>query len=263
MKKPKIGKDVLVGKNTVLECSGTICDGVQIGNNVILEGKISIGKNTRIDHGAIIRGNVSIGKDNILYPYCLVGAVPQHRDYSDTTVSDSITKLSGVVIGDKNVIREYVSVHMSVGKSRTKIGSGTYIMAYSHIAHDCAIHDNVTMVNANTLGGHCTIFRNANLGFGNNIHQFCKVGPYTMLGMGNNITKDVPPFALMNQNRFTKINRIGMDRMKIAKKDIDMVEKIYAAGKLNTRGKEWYAKEISKFTRISKRGMYMPQFKSK
>ena len=259
---PKIGKDVTIGANSVIKNRGRVGDHVTIGNNVILEGNVSIGDYTRIDHGVVIRGNVSIGRNNWIYPYCVIGMGPQH---TEAGLRDS-EKLGRIQIGDSNVIREFTTIHLPFANGgRTVMGSDCYIMTYSHIAHDCHVHDRVTMMNKSTLGGHCAVLERATIGFGNNIHQLCRVGQYSMLGMGNNITKDVPPFALINRNEFTKINRIGMERSGFEKDEIGRIESVYATGAWLEIGPSAAAADphmdmIREFTNASKRGVYKPVF---
>lgn len=261
MTDPRFGKCVEVGTNTTIDCRGSIGDHVKIGNNVILEGNITIGDGTRIDHGTVIRGKVTIGQNNWIYPYCMLGTGPQHLAHLETDVQDSVDRFSGIKIGDANVIREFVTVHLPINKKMTIVDSNCYIMSYSHVAHDCHVHDYVTMANKVTLGGHTVVFNNANLGFGNNVHPFCNIGMHAMIGMGNNITKDVLPFALINRNQFTKINRIGLQRFGMGEDEIGKIEATYTTGLWQRRkSTEWYAKEIAKFVRRSKRGIYEPLF---
>lgn len=231
-----------------------MADDVQIGDNVVLEGEITIGSGTRIDHGCIIRGNVSIGKNNWLYPYCVVGAGPQHKDYTDLYPACS----GHITIGDYNVIREFATIHRPTTIC-TSIGSYCYIMAYPHIAHDCAIRDYVIMATRITLGGHIHIHDYANIGQGTSIHPYCHIGKYTMVGMGSSIVKDVPPFALINRLKFTKINRVGLERNGISQDDMAGIDDYYRRG---MRGDKsiWYVREIELFMAGSTRKCFEPNF---
>ena len=284
MTEPTIGYNVSIGNGTVIECKGRIGDNVQIGNNVTLEGKLDIGNNTRIDHGSVIRGDVQIGSDNWIYPYCMIGGGPQHKNHLEKDIEDSVSRFCGISIGTGNIIREFSSVHLPTLENKTLIGSHCYMMTYTNVAHDCIIHDAVVMTNNTNLGGHVEIFDGVNLGYGNNVHQFCKIGIGSMLGMGNAITKDVLPFSLINRNTFVNINRIGMQRAGIKTKEIDNIESLYANGawqQLNSdpifslpkndismeygnnstqRTNPWYEKEIIKFVSVSTRDMYKPKF---
>ncbi len=246
-----------VGSNTTLGPDVRLADSACIGNNVILEGHVTIESGTRIDHGCIIRGTVTIGKNNWVYPYCVIGTDPQHREFVD---KNALADLHSISIGDNNVIREFATVHRPIKYERTSIGSGCYIMAYAHIAHDCIISNNVVMATRVTLGGHIEIRQYANIGQGTKIHQYCKIGRHAMVGMGNSITKDVLPFSLINQQRFTKINRVGMERNGVASDDVDSIQNMYRDKFPIQDAHTWYEAELISFMKESTRKYYPPKF---
>ena len=211
---------------------------------------IRIGEGTTIDDSAIVRGNVNIGNNNTIYPYVVVGTGPQHISHPESD--------GRIVINDNNIIREFTTVHAPTG-TLTSMGSGCYIMSYCHIAHDCIIHDNVIMATRVTLGGHVTIFQRAYMGQGSEVHPFCRIGSYAMIAMGCPVVKDVPPFALINRGRFTKINRIGLERAGISGADIDGIHDTYSGGFERNSNDTWYEKEIESFLREAK-STYRPDF---
>lgn len=244
-----------VGRNYSESGRVTLGDGVHIGDNVTLEGRITIGDGTRIDHGCVVRGDVEIGRGNWLYPHCVVGTGPQHRDHADSHPP----RAGRITIGDHNTIREFATIHRPTIRPVTAIGSHCYIMAYPHIAHDCVICDHAILTTRVTLGGHVHIGEYANIGQGTQIHPFCRVGRYAMVGQGSSITKDVPPFALMNRQRFTKTNRIGMERNRIPREDMDAIHRYYESG-ICADPDAWYVREIESFRRESKRDTFTPDF---
>lgn len=244
-----------VGRNYSESGRVTLGDGVHIGDNVTLEGRITIGDGTRIDHGCVVRGDVEIGRGNWLYPHCVVGTGPQHRDHADSHPP----RAGRITIGDHNTIREFATIHRPTIRPVTAIGSHCYIMAYPHIAHDCVICDHAILTTRVTLGGHVHIGEYANIGQGTQIHPFCRVGRYAMVGQGSSITKDVPPFALMNRQRFTKTNRIGMERNRIPREDMDAIHRYYESG-ICADPDAWYVREIEAFRRESKRDTFTPDF---
>lgn len=254
VRRPRIGHGTVIGERTRISPGCTIGDDVRIGDGVIMEGNVRVGNNTTIDHGVIIRGSTSIGRDNWIYPYCIIGTGPEHRAFTDSVPSGL-----RIDIGDRNIIREYSRMHLPTKSKKTALGSDCYVMACSHIAHDAVVHDNVTMADLTTLGGHVEVFDYANLGFSTIVHPFCKIGPYAMVGMNSSITKDVLPFALMNRQKFTKINAVGLGRAGIAEGDIEGIRRMYLEG-VPRSPKTWYEKEARRFMRKSSRSAYEPSF---
>ena len=242
-----IGNNCVIGEDVVLG------RGVRIGNNATLDGDIIIGDRTHIDDGCTLRGKIRIGSGNWIYPYGVIGTGPQHILHPH---SDGVVR-----IGDGNIIREFATIHRPTKSDETLIGSKCYIMAYPHIAHDCVIQDNAILTTRVTLGGHVTIEKYANIGQGTQIHPYCTVGPYCMIGQGSSITKDVPPFALMNRQVFTKINRIGLERNGVSASDISGIHRQYEHHGLDASGSPtWYGVIISEFVKKSTRSCYVPQF---
>ena len=169
-----------IGRNYSESGRVTLGDDVNIGDNVTLEGEITIGDGTRIDHGCVVRGDVSIGCSNWLYPHCVVGTGPQHRDYADSHPPST----GRITIGDHNTIREFATIHRPTVQPATVIGSHCYIMAYPHIAHDCVIGDHAILTTRVTLGGHVHIDEYANIGQGTQIHPFLPRGQVCHGGTG-------------------------------------------------------------------------------
>lgn len=236
-------------------------DGVRIGRGCVIEGDVEIGRGTRIDHHAVVRGRVRLGANNWVYPFCTIGTGPQHsRHLEDISADPAADPPRGEIrIGSDNIIREYSTVHRPAVDERTTIGSGCHILAYSHVAHDCSVGNGVTMANGSTLGGHCVVGERANLGFNVSVHPFCRIGRYSMIGMMNPVVKDVLPFALINKQRFAKINRVGMKRGGMAEEDIRAVEAVYREFGQGAGGASRVAKEIAEFAAGSKRGFYPPE----
>lgn len=210
---------------------------------------VQIGEGTDVNGTAIIRGDTTIGLNNLIYPYVVIGTGPQHVAYPKSN--------GRITVGNNNTIREFCTIHEPIGEL-TSIGSDCYIMSYCHIAHDCTIHDNVIMSTRVTLGGHVSIGRYANIGQGAEIHPYCSVGSYVMIGMGCPIVKDVPPFALINRGKFTKINRVGLDRAGVNSEDIEGIHQAYSGG-FEYIHDTWYENEIRLFLSESKT-TYIPDF---
>lgn len=195
---------------------------VEIGPHVIIEGNVRIGPRTRVLANAYLCGDTKIGADNIIHMGCVIGHAPQHLAYKGAP--------TGVVIGDGNEFREYVTIHRAAEEGHsTIIGNRCYLMALSHVAHDVVIGDDVIMANGALLGGHVRVedkvFISGNVG----VHQFCAIGKLAMIGGLSKIVKDVPPFMLVDGNsEVVGINVVGLRRAGF---DAETREKIKLAYK--------------------------------
>ena len=154
---------------------------------------------------------VDIGTGNEIGPYVCIGTDAQHR----TEPSDG-----KIIIGDNNIIREYSTIHLPTRFSKiTAIGSNCYLMALSHIAHDCVVEDNVIFSNNATLGGHVHIMQNSQVGFSVTIHQHQVIGSYCMIGMGTVIprNKKITPGSkwVGNPAKIMGKNAVGLERAGI------------------------------------------------
>lgn len=192
---------------------------------VVIDGPVTIGADTTVGAHTVVSGQTSIGKKNSIGAFASIGAPPQDMHYQGEATE--------LIIGDGNQIREYVSIHRGTvnGKSKTVVGNENMIMAYSHIAHDCIIGDNVIMANVATLAGHVEIGNHVNLGGMVAIHQFCRVGDFTYVGGMSGISLDVPPFVLLsgtrNRMRITGINKIGLHRNGFTRETIKMLDQAF------------------------------------
>lgn len=168
---------------------------------------MTIGAGTRVGPGAVIRRFTEIGVDNTIDAYVVIGGDPQHtaHDGSETWVR----------IGDKNIIREHVTINRGFEPNGvTSIGSNCYFMTYSHVGHDCKVADNVTLTNNATLGGHVIVGRNVVMGGMAAAHQFTRIGRYCMVAGFTPLRKDALPFTMIGGNpvRHYRLNAIGLRR---------------------------------------------------
>jgi UDP-N-acetylglucosamine acyltransferase len=162
---------------------------------------------------AVILGPCRIGDRNWIGPHVTIGTPAQIRDHEHPVGWAEEPTGSGVVIGDDNVIREYVTVHQPADDT-TRIGDRCYLMSYAHVPHDATLGDAVTLSNSAQLGGHTVIGEGANVGLSAVIHQRLAIGGGAMVGMGAIVTKHVPPFAVVygNPARIAGTNRVGLQR---------------------------------------------------
>ena len=227
-----------IHKTAIIDPSAQIHDTVEIGPYAIIKGKVTIGEETVVAAHASIEGPSTIGARNRIGSFTSIGAPPQDMNYIDEPTE--------LIIGDDNLIREYVSIHRGTvaGGGKTVVGNNNMIMAYSHIAHDCIIGNKVIMANAATLGGHVEIGDNANLGGLVAVHQFCRIGTFSYVGGLSGISLDVPPFVILagtrNRMRITGINKIGMRRNG---KNRESIKKIDEAFKIIFRSPQLLLKD--------------------
>ncbi len=203
----QIGTDVTIGAYTVIGADVKIGDGSRIGVHVSIDGPCTIGRSNRIHSHAAIGGD------------------PQDKKYRDG--------LSELVIGDRNTIREFVTINRGTaeGGGVTRIGDDNWIMAYVHIAHDCAVGNHTVFANNATLAGHVEIGDYVTLGGFSGVHQFCKIGAHAFIGMGSLINADVLPFVMV-AGGYAKprgINSEGLKRRGFSAERIAAIKRAYRA----------------------------------
>ena len=160
----------------MVDSQAEIHETASIGPYAVVEANVTIGAETNVDAHAVISGHTTIGDRNRIGSFTSIGAPPQDMHYKGEPTE--------LIIGDDNQIREYVSIHRGTvnGNGRTVIGNNNILMAYTHVAHDCTLHNHVIMANVATLAGHVEIGDFVNLGGLVAVHQFCRIGAYTYIG---------------------------------------------------------------------------------
>ncbi|HUU40992.1 MAG TPA: acyl-ACP--UDP-N-acetylglucosamine O-acyltransferase [Desulfatiglandales bacterium] len=200
-----------------------ISNGVTIGPCSIIGDNVTIGRDTVISSHVVVDRNTTIGEKNKIYPFVSLGLPPQDVGYQDEE--------TGLVIGDENIIREFVTINRATTKQDkiTKVGNGNYIMAYAHIAHDCILGDSIIMSNAATLAGHIEIGDHAIIGGLVAVHQFVRIGAHAFIGGKSAIVKDIPPFMMASGDRakLYGLNQIGLKRKGFSQEKIDNLKKAY------------------------------------
>ncbi len=207
----------------ILSDQTTFADDVTIGPYAVIEGEVHLGNGTIIDHHATIKGKTVIGSSCRVYPYALVGTDPQDLKYQEG--------MSELIIGNHTVIREYATISRGTehGGGSTRIGSQNFIMAYSHIAHDCQFGDHIILSNGATFGGHSEVEDHAIIGGLSAIHQFCRIGAYSFIGGASGVSQDIPPYVLANGNhtRLYGLNSEGLKRHNFSKKTIKTINQAF------------------------------------
>jgi UDP-N-acetylglucosamine acyltransferase len=209
--------------SAIISPEAQLADDVTIEAFSIIGPDVVIGSGTVVGPHTVIDGNTTIGENNRIFPFTSIGLDPQ-----DLTYAGEDTK---VVIGNNNIIRENVTIHRgtSRGRGTTRVGDGVFLMAYSHIAHDCQIEDGIIMANAVTLGGHVEIGKYAVLGGIVAIHQFVRVGEYCCIGGMSGLRMDLPPYMLATGEPLKLFgpNIIGLKRHGFSEKSIHAIRKFY------------------------------------
>lgn len=200
----KIAADVVIGSFTTIHDNVEIGPGCNIGSNVTILPGSRLGAGVTVHSGAVI------------------GGIPQDLKFRG---EDTLA-----IIGDGTVLRECVTVNRgTAAKGKTVVGRNCLIMAYSHVAHDCLIHDNVIISNASQLAGEVEVDGFAIIGGGSLIHQFCHIGAHIMMQGGALVNKDVPPFvkAAREPLSYTGVNVIGLRRRGYSAEKIAEIEEVY------------------------------------
>lgn len=199
-----------------------IAKDVKIESGCLIEKDVIIGKGTRIAKGTIIKSGVRIGEENEIHPYAVIGGAPQDKRREKKT--------GKVIIGDSNIIREFTTVSLPTGEgTETKIGNDNYLMAYSHVAHNCKIGDSVLLVNGATLGGYVEVEDFAYISAFVPVHQWVRIGAYSLIGGGFRIIKDLIPFAMAAGSplRVISYNSRGLRRNGFSGERIEEIKKAF------------------------------------
>ncbi|MFH1046655.1 MAG: acyl-ACP--UDP-N-acetylglucosamine O-acyltransferase [Candidatus Omnitrophota bacterium] len=187
-----------------------LAEDVEIGPYCVIEDGVRIGRGTKIYSHAHILGRTDIGEQCQIHIGAVLGHAPQIRK--------TIDALGGLVIGQRNIFREYATINRASAAERaTTIGNDNYFMAFSHIAHDCAIGNHVTVCNGALVAGHVTIEDHAFISGNVTVHQFCRIGRIAMIGGLARVSKDVPPYMLVKgDSAVWAINSVGLRRLQVA-----------------------------------------------
>jgi UDP-N-acetylglucosamine acyltransferase len=207
----------------IVHASARIGTGTEIGPYVTIGAQVQIGRNCRIGASAVIDGPTEIGDDNEIFPMASVGLIPQ-----DLKFGGESTRL---VIGNRNVIREFVTIHRGTagGGGVTRIGDRNLFMAYAHVAHDCQVGNETIFANGATLAGHVLVEDCATVGAFSGVHQYCRVGRHAFIGGYSVVTKDALPFAktVGNRARIYGVNTIGLVRRRFSPDAIAKLRRAY------------------------------------
>ncbi len=179
-----------VHPTALVPANASLGPGVRVGPHCVVSPRAVIGAGTILENNVTIMGEVRIGERNRIFPNAVIGADPQDVSYRGTDTS--------VSIGDDNMIREGVTINRASEKEEgvTTVGSRNFLMAYSHVAHDCQIGDQVIIANGTLLGGHVRIHSHASISGGVAVHHWATIGSYAFVAGLSRVLHDVPPYML-------------------------------------------------------------------
>ena len=213
----------MIHASALVDPRAQLAPGVTVGPFSIIGEHAVIGEGTRIGPHVVIDGHTRVGRNNRLYQFCSIGGEPQDKKYAGEP--------TGVEIGDDNTIREYVTINRGTAQDAgvTRLGSGNWIMAYVHLAHDCQVGSHTVFANLAQLAGHVVIGDWAILGGGTLVHQFVHVGAHSFTGMSTYLDRDLPPFvkAAGHMAKPFGINSEGLRRRGFAAATIAALKQAY------------------------------------
>ena len=201
----------LIHPTAVIHPGAELDASVEVGPYTVIGAHVKVGARTKIGPHVVIEGWTEIGAENQIFPGAVIGLEPQDLKYDGS--------LSLVRIGDRNLIREYVTINRgTVASEITHIGDSNLLMAYVHVAHNCWIENEVIIANSVALSGHVHIESQARISGLLGIHQFVHIGQLAMVGGMSRIVQDVPPYMLVEGNpaRVRALNQVGLQRAGIS-----------------------------------------------
>ena len=212
-----------VHPTAVVHPSARLGSGVEVGAFTLVGAGVEIGAGTRVGPHCSIHGPTRIGRDNVVHGHAAIGGDPQDKKYGGEAVR--------LEIGDRNVIREFTTINRGTGGGGgvTRIGDDNWLLAYTHIAHDCIVGSHCVFSNNATMAGHVEVGDHVILSGFVGIHQFCRIGMHAFIGMGAFVNGDVPPFVMVAQDGYGRPRGINSEGLKRRGFDADRTAAIKRA----------------------------------
>ncbi|HZZ72590.1 MAG TPA: acyl-ACP--UDP-N-acetylglucosamine O-acyltransferase [Pirellulales bacterium] len=219
-----------VADNVSIDHRAEIDSDVEIGPYCVIGPHVKIGRGTRLEGHVTLMGHVTIGQHNHLFPGAVIGGDPQDLSYRGSETQ--------VFVGDHNIIRESVTINRATEKEDgiTSLGNYNYLMACSHVAHDCKLGDHIIIANGSMLGGHVHVHDHASISGGVGVHHYATVGSFSFVSGMSRVLHDVPPFMLVegHPTRPRCINVVALKRNEFSP---DVIESLAEAHRLLYRAK--------------------------
>jgi UDP-N-acetylglucosamine acyltransferase len=219
-----MSQPALIHPTAQIDPGAVVGANVGIGAYSVIGAEVEIGEGTVIGPHVVIEGPTRIGRDNRISQFASIGNAPQDKKWQGERTE--------LVIGDRNLIREFVTINRGTGDGGgvTRIGDDNWLLAYVHIAHDCQVGDHVVFSNYSALAGHVEIGDWVIVSGYAGVHQFCKVGAHAFIGMGCLVGSDVPPFVMMANEQHGRprgINSEGLKRRGFEPARISAIKRAY------------------------------------
>ena len=208
--------------NSYIHPNAKVATNVKIDPFTVIHQDVVIGEGTWIGSNVTIEEGTRIGKNCKIFPGTVIGSEPQDKKYNGEKTT--------VEIGDNCVVREFVTIHRGTSdRWKTVVGNGCWILAYSHIGHDCIIGNYCTLSNSTQIAGHVTLGDNVGFGGVCAVHQFVKIGSHAFVAGGSLVSKDVPPYikAARQSLSYGGVNSIGLKRQGYTVEKINHILDIY------------------------------------
>ena len=213
----------MIHATAIVDSRAEIDSNVEIGPYSIIEKDVVIGSGTMIGPHVVIQQYVTIEPDCQIFQYASIGAPPQSLKFTG--------EKSDVKIGRGSIVREFATIHRGTefGGGLTEVGEDNFIMAYTHIAHDCKTGRKVIFANNTQLGGHITIGDYVTFGALVGIHQFVRIGDHAFVGGKSAIVKDIPPYvmAVGDRAKLRGLNSVGLKRFGFSQETLLLLKKAY------------------------------------
>jgi len=216
----------MIHPSALVDPAARIGTGVSVGAYSVIGAGVEIGDGTTIGSHVVIEGRTRIGRDNRIFQFASIGAEPQDKKFRGEE--------SDLVIGDRNHIREFATMHRGTagGGGTTRVGDDNWFLAYTHVAHDCRVGNQCVFSNNATLAGHVEVGDHVIVSGFVGVHQFCRIGAHAFIGMGVLLSGDVPPFLMVaadadTQGRPRGINSEGLKRRGFDATRIAAIKRAY------------------------------------
>jgi len=212
----------MIHPTAIISDKAQISDGVEIGPYCVIGDGVSIDTGCRLHSHVVIEKNTLVGKDCEFFPFAAIGGRTQDLKYDGEPTA--------LVIGERNIFRENVTVHRSTSKEQpTTVGSDNNFLAYAHVAHDCQLGSHIIFSNNATIAGHVIVEDYAIISGLSAVHQFCRIGKHSIIGGCAKIVQDVTSYMIVDgaPASVRGVNLTGLQRRGFTDEQIREVKNVY------------------------------------